>query len=183
MARRPWQGLGGALLALSLLSGGAGAATVAIATVLSDGTRATTVGGLDPVSLEVTRQLPGAAPLKLGVSLNGQIDSTAPGRVSGVTVAAPRARFSAAEQGFVTGLVGRLATQCFNLLPARRAAIAAWLGQQNAAGARRVAATFGPLKLQWARGVDSGNRPFTELTLGRSGTPGAAPWVNACRAY
>lgn len=169
------------LIALALTQGTTSAQTTDFWRVLGDGGTALPGG-------DILYQLRSAAGITVDVALTfGNMDRGS--GLSDLTVSAYKFRtsFGRQELQLFSEHVARLASQCFNLDPARAPDITTWIISTRV-GERPFFQTvpgpstqksFGPLKLEMTRGGNDRAHSLN-IILSRSGIPGQSPWRKTC---
>lgn len=166
------------LLALLLAAASFGQTTaVPLRSLLESGKGNAGSVRFDRDSFMVAKRTSDGTILTLGVV---QLGAAVAGRVNRVGVLATREYLTPSERVAFNQAAISVALKCFNLRAERKAAIVAWLDQQNASVFRNVNTDFGPMNLQFMRALDDDGQYTTWVRFSRSGMSGVAPWVNYC---
>lgn len=169
------------LLALALTQGTTSAQTTDFWRVLGDGGTALPGG-------DIVCQLRSAAGITVDIALTfGEMDRGS--GLSSLALSAYKFRTGLGRQELqlFSEHVARIASQCFNLDPARAPEITTWIistriGERpffQTVPGPSAQKSFGPLKLDMTR--DGNARAHAlNITMSRSGTPGQSPWRKTC---
>lgn len=85
------------------------------------------------------------------------------------------------ERQLLNEMVGRVATECFNLKPIRKLQIGNWLSAQNAAKKTFSHNSFGPVEVVFERSALKEKVVWTTVQLIRRQAVGKAPWIRHCK--
>ncbi|ADV67857.1 hypothetical protein [Deinococcus maricopensis] len=110
----------------------------------------------------------------LNVNLSGA-SYTNQNRLNAIELSLGKDPLTLTERGLLGEVTVAFALKCFNINPARKADMLAWLSAQNTA-VRGASRAFGPLELEYQHGAEAN----AIVTLRRNGVPGQAPWINFC---